>query len=142
MLESRLMQSSTSTELIDFTHRRAALVVAHPGHESRVYYWALLACPQVFILTDGSGHLGKPRLDSTTKVLEQIGARAGRIYGRLTDRQIYSAIMGQEFQLFIDLAEELAAALLSDQIDYVVGDAQEGYNPAHDLCRLIINAAI
>ena len=29
-----------------------------------------------------------------------------------------------------------------DQIEYVVGDAIEGYNPAHDLCRLIINAAV
>lgn len=142
MLELRVMQSSTSTGAIDFTHRRAALVVAHPGHELRVYSWALAACPQVFILTDGSGHSGKSRLDSTTKVLEQIGAKAGHIYGRLTDRKIYSAIMGQELNLFIDLAEELAEALLREQIDYVVGDALEGYNPAHDICRLIINAAV
>jgi len=50
--------------------------------------------------------------------------------------------MGQELNLFVDLAEELAEALLREQIDYVVGDALEGYNPAHDICRLIINAAV
>jgi hypothetical protein len=127
---------------IDLTHGRAALVVAHPGHELRVYSWALLARPEVFILTDGSGHSGKPRLDSTTKILEQIRANRGAIYGRFTDRRIYSAIIGQEVDLFIDLVEELAQSLLREEMDYVVGDAMEGYNPAHDMCRLIINAAV
>lgn len=127
---------------IDFTHSRAALVVAHPGHELRAYYWALLARPQVFILTDGSGRSGGPRLDSTTKILEQIGAKSGCIYGRLTDRQVYSAIIGQEINLFIGLVEELAETLIYEKIDYIVGDALEGYNPAHDVCRLIINAAV
>src|SRR5207253_5484219 len=32
---------------------RAALVIAHPGHELRVYHWLRLARPSVFILTDG-----------------------------------------------------------------------------------------
>lgn len=32
---------------------RAALVVAHPGHELRVYGWLEQARPRVFVLTDG-----------------------------------------------------------------------------------------
>jgi hypothetical protein len=44
--------------------------------------------------------------------------------------------------LFINLASELAADLVSENIDYVVGDAIEGYNPAHDICRFVINAAV
>jgi hypothetical protein len=121
---------------------RAALVIAHPGHELRVYHWLRLARPTVFILTDGSGSFGESRVHSTTRVLEQIKAGRGCIYGRLTDRQIYSALMAGEIDLFSNLTQELATALVNQKIDYVVGDAIEGYNPAHDLCRFMINSAI
>src|SRR6185295_6437748 len=40
------------------------------------------------------------------------------------------------------LVEELAAALVDQQVDYVAGDACEGFNPVHDLCRLVIDAAV
>ena len=120
----------------------AALVVAHPGHELRVYHWLRLTQPLCFVLTDGSGGSGKSRLDSTTRLLEQNGARMGCIYGRLTDREIYSAIIKGEVDLFIDLSEELIGELVREEIDCVVGDAIEGYNPAHDVCRFMINAAV
>ncbi len=121
---------------------RAALVVAHPGHELVVHGWLEVARPQVFILTDGSGRSGQSRLDSTTRVLNQTGAKPGSIYGRLTDPAGYSAILNHEFNLFIGLAEELTEALVSERLDYVAGDAMEGYNPMHDVCRLVINAAV
>lgn len=127
---------------IAFSNSRAALVIAHPGHELRVYQWLRLARPLCFILTDGSGHTGKSRLDSTTRLLEQTGARRGYIYGRLTDREIYSAIVRGELQIFIDLCDELVCELEREEIDCVVGDALEGYNPAHDVCRFMINAAV
>jgi hypothetical protein len=44
--------------------------------------------------------------------------------------------------LFLGLARELTATLVRERIDYVVGDAIEGYNPSHDLCRAIIDAAV
>ena len=128
--------------MIDFSDSRAALVVAHPGHELRVYHWLRLARPLCFVLTDGGGRSGKSRLSSTTKLLEQNGARAGCIYGRLTDQAIYTAIIKGESDLFITLTEELARELLGEGTEYVVGDAIEGYNPAHDVCRLMINAAV
>jgi hypothetical protein len=122
--------------------RRAALVIAHPGHELCVYNWVSLARPGVFVLTDGSSHSGKSRLHRTTSILNSLGVQRGCIYGRMTDVEIYSAILNADFDLFIGTAQELAEALVSDRIDYVVGDAIEGYNPAHDICRLIINAAV
>ena len=122
--------------------RRAALVIAHPGHELRVYNWLSLAHPSVFVLTDGSSHCRKPRLHRTTSVLNSVGAQPASIYGGMTDVEIYSAILDRNFDLFVATARELAEALMRDQIGYVVGDAIEGYNPAHDLCRLIINAAV
>lgn len=121
---------------------RAALVVAHPGHELLVHGWLEVAHPRVFIFTDGSGRTGQSRLDSSTRILKQTGAKPGSIYGRLTDPAAYSAILNHEFNLFIGLAEELTAALVAEQIDFVAGDAMEGYNPMHDVCRLVINAAV
>jgi len=116
--------------------------MAHPGHELRVYHWLRLTRPLCFVLTDGSGSTGKSRLASTTELLQQNGARIGSIYGCLTDVEIYSAIINLEFDRFTDLTAELARELVREQIDYVVGDAIEGYNPAHDVCRLMINAAV
>jgi hypothetical protein len=121
---------------------RAALVVAHPGHELVVHGWLEVARPRVFIFTDGSGRSAQSRLDSTTRILNQTGAKPGSIYGRLTDPAGYSAILNHEFDLFIGLADELTEALVGERIDYVAGDAIEGYNPMHDVCRLVINAAV
>lgn len=123
-------------------HGRPALVIAHPGHELRVYHWLRMARPCVFILTDGSGRSGKSRLHSTTKILERNKASQGCIYGRHTDSEIYLALMDHKLDLFLNLDQELAVALVQERIDYVVGDAIEGYNPSHDLCRAIINAAV
>lgn len=122
--------------------RRAALVIAHPGHELRVYHWLGLVSPRVFILTDGSGHAGKSRLERTTSILNSLGAGPGSIYGRLTDVEVYSAILHGDIDLFVGIAGKLARALVDNQIEYVVGDAIEGYNPVHDVCRLLINAAV
>lgn len=120
----------------------AALVIAHPGHELRVHHWLERARPRVFVLTDGSGHTGISRLASTTAVLERAGAMPGSIYGRLSDRDLYRAILGGDVDLFAALADELAEALDQAAIEEVVGDAVEGFNPGHDVCRLWINAAL
>src|ERR1043166_2147044 len=42
----------------------------------------------------------------------------------------------------MDLVDELADALMSNSGGFIAGDAEEGYNPAHDICRLVINAAV
>jgi AcrR family transcriptional regulator len=121
---------------------RAALVVAHPGHELCVHGWLEAARPIIFLITDGSGRSGKSRLASTTKIIAAAGARSGSVYGRFPDSAIYKALLEHEFALFVRSAEELAEALVREQIDYVAGDAVEGYNPVHDACRLVINAAV
>jgi hypothetical protein len=121
---------------------RGALVVAHPSHELRVHGWMQMASPRVFILTDGSGRAGQPRLPSTTKVLDDVGASQGSIYGRLTDLGIYAALLESDFDLFIRLAEELAGEFGHSEIEYVVADSAEGYSPSHDVCRLVTDAAV
>lgn len=119
-----------------------ALVVAHPGHEVRVYGWLELTRPLVFILTDGSGRAGESRLPATTRLLAEIGSRRGPVYGRFTERAFYDSVLNQELPFFLRLAEELAAAFGREGIERVAGDAAEGYNSTHDVCRLLVNAAV
>ena len=42
------------------------LVIAHPGHELRLYGWIAQTKPLVCILTDGSGSDDQPRLAADT----------------------------------------------------------------------------
>ena len=121
---------------------RAALVVAHPSHELRVHGWLEQTQPYVCILTDGAGRSGEPRLQRTSELLARAGATPGSIYGQLRDLEVYSAILNGDAQLFAGLVEELARAFVEEQIEYVVGDAAEGYSVTHDICRIMIGAAV
>ncbi|MDT5294112.1 MAG: hypothetical protein QOJ76_992 [Acidobacteriota bacterium] len=120
----------------------AAIVVAHPGHEVRVHCWLEQERPQVFVLTDGSGRAGQPRIASTEEYLKRFGMRPGCIFGRHTDVAVYRAILARDFETFVRLSEELAGALVASGVRRVVGDASEGYNTTHDITRLITNAAV
>ena len=119
----------------------AILIVAHPGHEVRVHGWLASAQPQVCILTDGSGRTGPSRLDAAKAYLTAMGLSPGSIFGRFTDQAVYAALLKHDFTLFLRLTEEFAE-MISDGVEWVVGDATEGYNSTHDVCRLLINAAI
>src|SRR5688500_7986770 len=121
---------------------RAALVVAHPSHELRLHGWLEQAKPCVCILTDGGGRSGEPRLSRTTEVISRAGAKQGPIYGQLTDLEVYGAILKGDAELFAGIVEELARMFLDEGIEYVVGDAAEGYSVTHDMCRVMIGAAV
>jgi hypothetical protein len=121
---------------------RAALVVAHPSHELRVHGWMQTTRPLAFVLTDGSGRAGEPRMEATTRVLTDLGAETGSICGRFTDREMYDAFLNGNYSLFIELAAELADEFFRHRIQYVVADSAEGYSPTHDACRLLTDAAV
>lgn len=120
----------------------ALLVVGHPGHELMVHGWLETSKPLVFVLTDGSGHTGKSRLPSTAKLVARAGAAAGAIFGRFTDAELYRALLTHQHAVFADLVEEIAAAIVEHHIAIVTGDDAEGFNPTHDVCRLLIDAAV
>jgi hypothetical protein len=120
----------------------SAVVVAHPGHEIRIHGWLGSMRPRVFILTDGSGRVGKSRLDFTTAYLAEMSLKHGSIYGRLTDSEIYTALLNHDFALFLRLADEMAESFALEGVETVAGDATEGYHPSHDVCRLLINTAV
>lgn len=121
---------------------RAALVVAHPSHELRLHGWLEQAQPHVCVLTDGGGRSGEPRLTRTTEVLARVGATQGALYGRVTDAEVYSSILNGDAELFTEIVEELARMFADKRIEYVVGDAAEGYSVTHDICRVMIGAAV
>jgi len=120
----------------------AHLLVAHPGHELLLHGWISRTKPVVHVLTDGSAHPSGARLGRTAKLLRDLGARSGAIFGRLSDREAYAMILERDTVLLLSLAAELAAQLEREPPAIIVGDAAEGYNPVHDLCRLIAGAAI
>lgn len=119
----------------------AALVIAHPGHELRIYGWLELERPEVFVLTDGSGHGGASRLASTAALLERAGARPGPVLGRFSDRDLYRILLEGDLAQIELVVHELAAALAAGDVTQVACDAIEGYNPSHDLCRVVTDAA-
>ena len=120
----------------------SALVVAHPGHELRIYGWLERERPEVFVLTDGSGHRGVSRVPSTAAVLRRVGAQPGPVFGRFTDRELYRILLDRETDVLAALVRELAGALAERGVSLVAGDAIEGYNPSHDLCRVVTGAAV
>jgi hypothetical protein len=121
---------------------RVALVVAHPGHELRVHGWMQASRPAVFVLTDGSGRSSASRLQASTQVLADLGLRPGSLFGSRRDLEFYDAFLKRDFPFFSDLAEQLAVEFGEQEFQCVVGDAAEGYSPTHDVCRLLIDAAV
>jgi hypothetical protein len=121
---------------------RPVLAVSHPGHELLVHGWLTRVGPRVFLLTDGSGRSGTSRLDTTTALLTRAGITTGGLYGRHTDAEVYEWILDGRVECFVALARELAKAFTSEAVNFVVGDAAEGFNPIHDAFRLTLNCAV
>jgi hypothetical protein len=122
--------------------RRTALVISHPGHELLVHGWLEQARPTVFVLTSGKGAGDKQDIATTATIVQRAGARIGSFFGRASNRGLHHSLLLGEKERFNAIAQELADAFLSESIDFVAGDAAEGVDPAHDLCRLLIDTAV
>jgi len=107
-----------------------------------VYGWLKMTQPDVFVLTNGSGRSHKSRIASTTEVLAAAHAKPGPLYGAFTDRDFYRALLDFDFEFFARIVTGLAGSIMTKSYEAVSGDAAEGYNPIHDVCRTIINAAL
>jgi hypothetical protein len=116
-----------------------ALIVAHPGHELRVYHWVERERPIAFVLTDGSGSQGQPRIASTERLLGALGVPHGGVFGALRDVEAYALLMRRKIAPFLRLADRLAAEVSAAGCTVMAGDACEGYNPMHDICRALVD---
>ncbi|MEO6292118.1 MAG: hypothetical protein ABIO88_05800 [Burkholderiaceae bacterium] len=121
---------------------KTLLVLGHPGHELRIWQWLCQEKPTVCILTDGSGATGQSRLAVTDRTFERAGARFATHFSGVSDAQIYTAVLDQDLDFFVTVAAQIRDLLLAESFDIVVGDGSEGYNPTHDICRLLIDAAV
>lgn len=114
----------------------AALIVAHPGHELRLYRWLEIVRPHVFVLTDGSGS-GPSRIGSTLELLHDVGSMAGPVSSLFTDREIYRLMLNDDVDPIVAATLEITDSIVEGGIRSVVADAFELYNPIHDLCSVI-----
>jgi hypothetical protein len=116
------------------------LIIAHPGHELRLFDWMERERPLVFILSDGSGGAQSSRLDYSVAAIRSAGATLIEGSGQRSDREWYAAILAGDIPAFTKTANAIAAAALTTQTPLVVSDAADGYNPLHDLCQAIASA--
>lgn len=119
-----------------------ALIVAHPGHELMVFGWMEDVRPRLSVLTDGSGRSGVSRVGSSERLVHAAGAEAGSVWGAVSDRAFYSAVLEGNIEVFTGLAGRLYDDLIRQRPPYVAGDAREGFNPIHDICRSTIDAVV
>jgi hypothetical protein len=125
-----------------WSYKRPALFIGHPGHELKVFGWLAENRPRVYVLTDGSGSGGSSRLPATSGLLERLGAKRGEVFGLFSDAEVYRAILDRKVEAFRAVVDQLARSLVLHGIDFVAADAAEGFNPTHDICRQLANAAI
>lgn len=121
---------------------RTALCIGHPGHELKVFGWMEKYHPLVDVITDGSGPDRPPRFASTKQLIEGAGARPGILQGAFADRAFYELILNGDPAPFVELAGSLADEWEDAEIELVAGDMLEGFNTTHDICRMMINAAV
>jgi hypothetical protein len=133
--------SDPVSRLLD-TNATWFLVLAHPGHELRAYHLLERVRPLVAVMTDGSGSTGTPRLDDSRAVLARVGGRAAPVFGFMSDRDAYAALMAADARRFLPLLTTIADTLAQARVQAVVIDAAEGYNPVHDVCHWIGRSAV
>ncbi len=125
-----------------FPPGRGAFVGAHPPHFLQIHGWYEIAKPVVYVLTDSSGRTGRPQHGPLEEYLNRTGGRRGSFFARFTDQNFYEAILEQNVDFFAPIIHELKEKVQENRFEYVVGDSAEGYNPIHDVCRLMIGAAV
>lgn len=116
-----------------------ALIMAHPGHELRVFKFLSEYKPRVYLMTDGSGSKQASRVDSTLKILQASGATVAIDIAHVPDKQIYQELMTLSVERHVHWMISVLNELKLHQIDFIIGDACEGFSPTHDLCRYSIN---
>ena len=119
-----------------------ALVIAHPGHELRAFAFLRRRRPMTAVLTDGSGSRGVSRIAQTRQILRENGCEEGCWMGETRDADIYRMILTGEVAPFVRWTRRLAMMLKVNSVTFVAGDALEGFNPTHDLCRFMLDFAV
>lgn len=95
------------------------------------------------MLTSGDGSIGQPRLEDSRRMLNQWGLDVRSEWlAPVSDSVVYQALLGIGASPFEQWLDGLTQATLDANIDTVVADEAEGYNPSHDLCRVLANRLV
>jgi hypothetical protein len=121
---------------------KSALIIGHPGHELRAFKFLKDSKPDVYILTDGSGQNNDSRLYQSIKLIESLGATYKNTFNPFTDKELYNIILSGNLDKIKQLKEQLLILIKENNYDEIYGDALEGFNPTHDICRYIINGIV
>lgn len=121
---------------------KTAFVLAHPGHELRLYDLLRAIGPDVHILTNGSrASATRRRREASAALIASLGGELREVWTGLPDTALYSAIMEKRHDVFLDWTTLLAEDLIARGAELVVTDAWQYYNIAHDLTHLMARAA-
>jgi hypothetical protein len=121
---------------------KTALIIGHPGHELRAYAFIKKYKPDVFILTDGSGSNDVSRIHQSIKLIDSLGAKFQNSIKIFTDVELYKVILEQDLSEILSYKNRLKDIIIKNDYDVIVGDALEGFNPTHDICRYLINGIV
>ncbi len=124
------------------TESKIALIIGHPGHELRIFHFIEKFKPRFYVLTDGSGSINSSRIDRTSQIIDNTGCSIGNVFGTFTDKEIYKTIKNGDLDQLFDVMKLIVEDLIANDIDVVVGDGLEGYNPTHDVCRYMVNGIV
>lgn len=116
---------------------KTILILAHPGHELRIFHWMEKTQPIVCILTDGSGGNQVSRTAYSREAISAAGGEYGPVFGTRPDKAWYDAILAGDAAPFCKVVEEAVALGRGETTVTVIGDAVDGYNPVHDLTAAI-----
>lgn len=116
---------------------KTILLLAHPGHELRLFHWMERVRPVVCILTDGSGGNQSSRTKYSRETLAAAGAEPGPVFCQMSDRDWYDAILAGDATPFRNVANVIFEIVKDETAVTVVADAVDGYNPVHDLTSAI-----
>lgn len=121
---------------------KTALIIGHPGHELRAFAFMKKYKPDVYILTDGSGSKNESRLYQSIKIINSLGAKYIDLVKVFKDKDLYDIILNQNLHEFESYRNDLVKVVTENNYDMIVGDALEGFNPTHDICRYLINGIV
>lgn len=118
---------------------RWLFVFSHPNHEIAVFGLIQRLRPRLVYLTDG----GPPqRVAATQEGLRRVGLLDGAVFLNRTEASLYQALVDRDVGFYRGLAEEVADAIAQARPDRVAADAVEYYNPVHDMCLPVVQAAL
>lgn len=121
--------------------RRIAIVSPDPTCLRSHFIWIHEKKPVIHLLSSNFSCLND-ELTGLLADLRSFGARPGCLFGRYQESGLREVLFLREHARIRVIAEELAEALLCDEIDQLVSPASDHFDVMTDCCRIIADTAV